>query len=876
MLFLPFLAKRKVLLRAVGRLMFLSLLAMSVLSPWAVYDRLAAQEVPAGEAAAGQEQGPKLPDAQWLCKKENGYRGIWYWNEKVDSEYVYKYSGGLGTYCAHHYPFAIHVPEVDKTFFCYGGSAPDRNELVHMVSYFDHRTGMVPRPTALLNKKTDDAHDNPVLSVDRAGHVWIFSSAHGTARCAYISVSKRPYDIDDFELVEVTNFSYPQVFYHQQLGFAFFHTRYLRGHRCLFFSLSADGRSWSPPTMLAYIEQGHYQVSAASPRKLATAFNYHPRSLGLNWRTNLYYMESLDGGATWQAADGTPLCLPLTEVVNPTLVHDYAAEDLRVYLVDLVLDSEDRPIIVYITSRGYEPGPKNDPRPWHTARWDGRHWLIRPAMISDSNYDNGSLYVESDGRWLLIAPTDPGPQPYNPGGEVVLWESLDQGNTWNRIRNLTAGSPYNHGYCRRPIRAHPQFYAFWADGHARRLSESRLYFCDREGNVYRLPPHMETDFARPELVVPGPEVLSLTEEQKTGLGGSSPSLPSRRGAGSSTEQETVGEPSGEGALPEGNMPEAGTSRRNPEVKGCSSNEDSVRPERTTLASDGDGDLGSGGATTGLPGGTLLGPELGISSEARADGAKARSSRGLPLVYEEKVSFTPDLCQTDAIFADLPDAGRNMCGPTAFANILFALEHLGYSGLVPEGSPGQARERKLLEILTGEYLRLNAQGIGPVATLEGIDRYLAERGYRCKLEWRGWRYGGRFAAGRTLEWHWLCESVFGNSWGILNVGWYRRDESSERYHRFGGHWVTLVGFRQAGDVPILLVHDPARRSGPGKVTHEVRLQQLEKGELAPWKGYPALSAQGMYRLEAIVLHPEADCALLDGAIRIEVLCPSASQ
>ncbi len=255
----------------------------------------------------------------------------------------------------------------------------------------------------------------------------------------------------------------------------------------------------------------------------------------------------------------------------------------------------------------------------------------------------------------------------------------------------------------------------------------------------------------------------------------------------------------------------------------------------------------------------MGPELGISSEARADGATARSDGGLPLVYEEKVSFTPDLCQTDAIFADLPDAGRNMCGPTAFANILFALEHLGYSGLVPEGSPGQPRERKLLELLTGEYLRLNAQGIGPVAALEGINRYLAERGYRCKLEWRGWRYGGRFAAGRPVEWHWLCESVLGNSWVILNVGWYRRDDSRECYYRFGGHWVTLVGFRRATDVPILLVHDPARRSGPGKVTHEVRLQQLDKGELAPWKGYPALSAQGMYRLEGIALHPEADCA-----------------
>jgi hypothetical protein len=48
------------------------------------------------------------------------------------------------------------------------------------------------------------------------------------------------------------------------------------------------------------------------------------------------------------------------------------------------------------------------------------------------------------------------------------------------------------------VGAHPDFYALWADGHGRELSESRLYFCDKEGNVRMLPPVMEGEFARPK------------------------------------------------------------------------------------------------------------------------------------------------------------------------------------------------------------------------------------------------------------------------------------------------------------------------------------------------------------------------------------------
>ena len=48
--------------------------------------------------------------------------------------------------------------------------------------------------------------------------------------------------------------------------------------------------------------------------------------------------------------------------------------------------------------------------------------------------------------------------------------------------------------------AHPDFYVLWADGHGRQPSPSRLYFCDRDGNVFRLPTRMEGEFAKPEPV----------------------------------------------------------------------------------------------------------------------------------------------------------------------------------------------------------------------------------------------------------------------------------------------------------------------------------------------------------------------------------------
>ncbi len=445
--------------------------------------------------------------------KDTGYRGIWYMNQPSGDKYVYKYSGGLGTYCAKHKPFAVYCDEVKKTFFCYGGTTGDSNrKLIHMVSYFDHKTKMVPRPTILLDKKTSDAHDNPVISVDDEGYIWIFSTSHGTSRPSYIHKSSQPYDVDEFQLIDVTkvedgqqvpmtNFSYMQPWHLEGKGFAAFFTRYnYPAARTICFMTSPDGVKWSKWQRLAAIDKGHYQISAAGTTKAGSTFNYHPQPKGLNWRTNLYYVETDDLGKTWRSVDGRELTLPLNTPKNAALVHDYEEESLNVYLKDIRYDEQDRPVILFITSKGYQSGPKNDPRTWTTARWTGDKWQIRPAFDSDNNYDMGSLYLEQDGTWRVIGPTETGPQPYNPGGEIAMWVSKDSGRTWRKVRQLTKDSERNHTYVRRPVDADPHFYAIWADGHGRKPSKSSLYFCDIQGNVYILPREMKDDFAKPQLL----------------------------------------------------------------------------------------------------------------------------------------------------------------------------------------------------------------------------------------------------------------------------------------------------------------------------------------------------------------------------------------
>ena len=470
--------------------------------------RLSDEVLDAGSLLASEPGDPPLPAPEPLPVAD-GYRGIWYMNQPTGDAYVYKYSGGMATYPQQLAPMAVYSPAAHRTFFVYGGTDASNSTLHHMVSWYDHATRRIGRPRRLLDKATTDAHDNPVMGLDDDGRVWIFSNTHGETRRSYLHRAVQPLDVATFEEVPLpaavfpqSRFSYGQPRWVPGNGFLFLHTRYTGGtDRDLFTTTSADGATWTARRALSQMLSGQYQISGRHGTTVATAFNVHPVSGGLNARTDLFYLQTADMGATWTTAAGVPVDTPLTNVANPALVHDYLADGLLVYLKDLAFDASGRPVILYLTSTDYLPGPAGDPRTLRTARWDGTAWVIRDVLVTDHNYDYGAFSIDPDGAWRIVGTFLPGPQVHGTGGEVGIWTSADQGATWALDRVLTSGSTLNHNYPRRPVGAHDDFFAMWADGDAFAPSASSLYFTDRHGDaVYRLPGVMTNESAYPEVV----------------------------------------------------------------------------------------------------------------------------------------------------------------------------------------------------------------------------------------------------------------------------------------------------------------------------------------------------------------------------------------
>lgn len=433
--------------------------------------------------------------------KINGYKGIWFQlNQKYD--YGDKYSGALGTYTAKHAPLAIYAPEVEKTYFVYGGTpSADQHHLLCMIGEFDHKSQMVSQPTVVFDKAgVDDPHDNPSLMIDDNGYIWVFISGRGTTRPGYKYKSRTPYSIQEFVQITEEEMTYPQP---RNTDFGFFHffTKY-SGIRQLYFETSKDGITWTDDKLLAAIPEkdgeksGHYQVSEIyNDNVVGTFFNRHPNG-NVDKRTDLYYIQSADFGNTWTTINGIESPLPLVEMDSPAKAVDYTSQGKNVYLKDMGYDAKGNPACLYIRSNGHEPGPKSAPYEWCITKWNGNEWLTAVVTTSDHNYDMGSLFITDD-AWKIVGPTKKGPQAWGVGGELAIWKSTDQGETWKKTKDLTENSALSHSYVRRPVNFRPPFCFFWADGHSHQSSRSELYFGNFKGDIWKMPYTMTEVYEKP-------------------------------------------------------------------------------------------------------------------------------------------------------------------------------------------------------------------------------------------------------------------------------------------------------------------------------------------------------------------------------------------
>lgn len=249
---------------------------------------------------------------------------------------------------------------------------------------------------------------------------------------------------------------------------------------------------------------------------------------------------------------------------------------------------------------------------------------------------------------------------------------------------------------------------------------------------------------------------------------------------------------------------------------------------------------------------------------------------IPSVYLEKLKDTPDLMQS-LPEAKLPGQGAAYCAPVAVSNSIVWLQRHGLKTITDDQEWNPRTQGALALLLSSpKYMHTTEdEGTGARGIMTGLSLYLKERHLGpFKIQYEGWdRHPKQFSTGiirPSLDW--IKESILGKSAVWLKIGWYHYSAKNDRYKRFAGHWVTLVGYgedEQGRPNPnILIIHDPAPRSGPVLSHDRVLVQTLNHGTLCDSDGHAAIAARGFYRLGGgLKIKDGADAGILDLAIAL---------
>ena len=257
---------------------------------------------------------------------------------------------------------------------------------------------------------------------------------------------------------------------------------------------------------------------------------------------------------------------------------------------------------------------------------------------------------------------------------------------------------------------------------------------------------------------------------------------------------------------------------------------------------------------------------------------------LPASYVQKVDSTPDLMQTDPTLG-LLEGGVLSCASVAATNGFAWLADHGFENMLLRGEDGSVSYARTAQAMDRVLQLATNRGALPPSFLRGVARYLSERGYTdedYRLEFQGRSHPEGLQGTRIPNIDAVKKGVVRDGAAWLFVGFYRFDEREDEYQTISYHYVSLVGYGvdEYGneDPNVLILHDPAPRSGPG-VSHDyVHIEQIEHGRItvplnsqsAPADSEVLVDASGYYKLgDGLAYNDKADIAILVGAILLEM-------
>jgi len=257
---------------------------------------------------------------------------------------------------------------------------------------------------------------------------------------------------------------------------------------------------------------------------------------------------------------------------------------------------------------------------------------------------------------------------------------------------------------------------------------------------------------------------------------------------------------------------------------------------------------------------------------------------LPAKYGEKVDSIPDLMQTDPALG-LIEGGVMSCGSVSATNSFAWLADNGFENMMLRNEDGSVSYAKTAQAMDRVLHLATKRGALPPSFLRGVERYLSGQGYTdedYRLEFQGWLHSGGFEGINIPNINAIKKGIIGDGAVWLFVGFYQFDEQKDEYQTISHHYVTLVGYgvdEYGKENPnVLIVHDPAPRSGPG-VSHDyVHIEEIEHGRITVDPNTRAalaysqlpVDASGYYKLgDGLAYNDKADVAILDGVIILEM-------
>ncbi|MEA2397446.1 MAG: hypothetical protein QOK25_1002 [Thermoleophilaceae bacterium] len=313
------------------------------------------------------------------------------------------------------------------------------------------RQDVVQRHT--LDHVGRDDHSNPSLFIRPGGRIVAVYAPHGVGaksqvKHMYYRVSVRPYDVTAWGPIRRMPANSAPVGGHPDRAFSYPNPIQMPNGRVWLFwrggswwptvSITSDWQHWTRPrTVVTSIPgQRPYAKYAGDGKSVYMAFS---RSHPMEKATGIYFLRISKSGAEYRS-DGTrigSLNHP-PSYARATPVYRYSASGGRAWPLDIALDSQHRPVVVY-QRRDAHTGDT-----YRYAWWDGTKWVDRvlvpagqsPTAWSYHQYYQGGVTLDHDDPSIAYVSRRPfDGSPY----EIEIWTTPDHGSSWAHMA-VTEGS----------------------------------------------------------------------------------------------------------------------------------------------------------------------------------------------------------------------------------------------------------------------------------------------------------------------------------------------------------------------------------------------------------------------------------------------------